>query len=107
MTIQQLRYVLTIAEMGSLSKAAEVLYIAQPSLTTSVQELEKELGITLFYRTGRGVTLTNDRATMLNLMVGLLGYTLCSGIICEELNGSLMLWKSFRSLPMWPTSRAW
>lgn len=62
MTIQQLRYVLTIAEMGSLNKAAEVLYIAQPSLTTSVQELEKELGITLFYRTGRGVTLTNDGA---------------------------------------------
>ncbi len=30
----------------------------------------------------------NDRATMLNLMVGLNGYTLCSGIICEELNGS-------------------
>ena len=30
----------------------------------------------------------NDRATMLNLMVGLLGYTLCSGIICEELNGT-------------------
>ena len=30
----------------------------------------------------------NDRATMLNLMIGLNGYTLCSGIICEELNGS-------------------
>ncbi len=46
--------------MGSLNKAAEVLYLAQPSLTTSVQELEKELGITLFHRSKRGVTLTND-----------------------------------------------
>lgn len=60
MTIQQLRYILTIAEMGSLNKAAEVLYIAQPSLTTSVRELENELGITLFHRSGRGVSLTND-----------------------------------------------
>ncbi len=62
MTIQQLRYVLTIAEKGSLNKAAEVLYIAQPSLTTSVRELENELGVTLFHRSGRGVTLTNDGA---------------------------------------------
>jgi len=62
MTIQQLRYVLAIAEAGSLNKAAEVLYIAQPSLTTAVRELENELGITLFHRSGRGVSLTNDGA---------------------------------------------
>ena len=60
MTIQQLKYVLTIVESGSLNKAAEVLYISQPSLTSSVQELERELGITVFNRSGRGVTLTND-----------------------------------------------
>ena len=36
----------------------------------------------------RGSSAANDRATMLNLMVGLNGYTLCSGIICEELNGN-------------------
>lgn len=60
MTIQQLNYIIKISETGSLNKASEVLYIAQPSLTSSVQDLEKELDITIFNRTGRGVTLTND-----------------------------------------------
>ena len=62
MTIQQLNYVITISEKGSLNKAAEVLYVTQPSLTSSVRELEKELGITIFNRGGKGVTLTNDGA---------------------------------------------
>lgn len=60
MTLQQLHYVITITENGSLNKAAKILYIAQPSLTSSVQELEKELGITIFNRSERGVTLTTD-----------------------------------------------
>lgn len=60
MTLQQLNYVITISECGSLNKAAEILYVAQPSLTGAVKELEKELGITIFNRGGRGVTLTND-----------------------------------------------
>lgn len=60
MTIQQLNYAIIISEMGSLNKASEILYIAQPSLTSAIQELEKELGITIFNRTARGVTLTND-----------------------------------------------
>ena len=60
MTLQQLRYAIVISETGSLNKASEVLYISQPSLTSSIQELEKELGITIFNRSGRGVMLTND-----------------------------------------------
>ena len=60
MTLQQLHYAITIAETGSLNKAAEVLYVAQPSLSSALQELEKDLGITIFYRSGRGATLTND-----------------------------------------------
>ena len=60
MTLQQLRYVITISETGSLNKAAELLYVAQPSLTGAVKELEKELGITIFHRSGRGVSLTNE-----------------------------------------------
>lgn len=60
MTIQQLKYVITISEAGSFNKASEVLYIAQPSLTNSIQELERELGIIIFNRSGRGVTLTSD-----------------------------------------------
>ena len=62
MTIQQLNYVITISEKGSLNKAAEALYVTQPSLTSAVRDLEKELGITLFNRGGKGVTLTNDGA---------------------------------------------
>lgn len=60
MTLQQLHYAITISESGSLNKAAEILYITQPSLTSSIQELEKELGIPIFNRSGRGVTLTVD-----------------------------------------------
>ena len=58
MTIQQLHYAVTIAEAGTYSRAAELLYIAQPSLTNAIKELEKELGILIFNRSGRGVTLT-------------------------------------------------
>ncbi len=60
MTIQQLKFVITISECGSLSKAAEQLYVSQPSLSSSLRELETELGIRIFHRSGRGVTLTND-----------------------------------------------
>ena len=65
MTLTQLSYIIMIAETGSLNKAADQLYVSQPSLTSAVKELEKELGITLFYRSGRGVTLTNDGAEFL------------------------------------------
>lgn len=60
MTLTQLSYMITIAETGSLNKAAEQLYVSQPSLTNAIKELEKELGVTLLNRSGRGVTLTND-----------------------------------------------
>ncbi len=60
MTLTQLNYLITIAETQSMNKAAELLYVSQPSLTSAMKELEKELGITLFYRSGRGATLTAD-----------------------------------------------
>ena len=60
MTLQQLHYVIEISEAGSLNKAAEKLYVAQPSLTSAIRDLENEIGITIFNRTGRGVTLTAD-----------------------------------------------
>lgn len=59
-TIQQLNYAITISETGSINKASEILYIAQPSLTNSVQELEREFGFKIFHRSGRGVTLTPE-----------------------------------------------
>lgn len=60
MTLIQLHYLIVIEETNSLNKAAEQLYVSQPSLTSAIKELEKELGVTLLYRSGRGVTLTND-----------------------------------------------
>ena len=60
LTLQQIKYVIGIAETGSFNKAAEKLYVSQPSLTATIHDLEDELGIEIFNRTGRGVTLTND-----------------------------------------------
>ena len=60
MTLQQLSYVIAISETGSFSRAAEKLYITQPSLTSAVKALEEELGIVLFNRSARGVTLTAE-----------------------------------------------
>ena len=65
MTLQQLNYIITIAETGSINRASERLYVSQPSLTSAVKDLEKELGIILFNRTGRGVTLTAEGADFL------------------------------------------
>ena len=65
MTLNQLHYIITVAEAGSMNRAAERLYITQPSLTSAIKELERELGITVFHRNGRGVTLTNDGAEFL------------------------------------------
>ena len=55
MTLNQLLYIITIADEGSLNKAAEKLYMTQPSLTSSLREVESELGVTIFRRTGRGM----------------------------------------------------
>lgn len=60
MTLQQLYYAITISETGSLNKAAEILYVSQPSLTEAMHDLEDETGITIFHRSKKGVTLTND-----------------------------------------------
>ncbi|HCC34758.1 MAG TPA: LysR family transcriptional regulator [Ruminococcaceae bacterium] len=60
MTLQQMYYALTVAETGSMNKAAEKLIISQPSLTSAVKELERDAGIQIFLRTGKGVTVTNE-----------------------------------------------
>ncbi len=60
MTLQQIKYALVIAEAGSLNRAAELLYISQPSLSSAVRELESDTGITIFMRTSRGVTPTAE-----------------------------------------------
>ena len=65
MTLQQLKYMIAIAECGSITSAAEKLLIAQPSLSKSVSELEKEMGITIFYRHNRGVYLSEEGSKFL------------------------------------------
>ncbi|OCN03630.1 LysR family transcriptional regulator [Erysipelotrichaceae bacterium MTC7] len=60
MKLVQLHYFITIAKMKSINQAAQELYVSQPTLTSAIQELEQELGISLFTRTGRGVQLTNE-----------------------------------------------
>lgn len=60
MTLQQLKYVITVAETGTITEAANKLYISQPSLTNAIHELEKEMNITIFNRTNKGSTLSRD-----------------------------------------------
>lgn len=55
-----LKYAIEIAKTGSISKAAENLYVAQPNLSRAIKELEGSLGITIFERTPKGMTLTPD-----------------------------------------------
>lgn len=60
MTFRQIQYLQAICECGSISKAAEKLYIAQSSLSASIKDLEHEYGIILFERTSKGVSLTHQ-----------------------------------------------
>ncbi len=59
MLFGQIQAFLEVAKMGNVSRAAEALYVTQPALTARIQALEKDLGESLFVRTGRGVRLTD------------------------------------------------
>ena len=59
MNLQQMKYVVMIAEQGNFSRASQVLYITQHTLSNEVMKLEKELGITLFYRNKHGAQVTD------------------------------------------------
>lgn len=60
MTLQQLKYVITVAETGTITEAANRLYISQPSLTNSIHELEKEMNIVIFNRTNKGISISKE-----------------------------------------------
>ena len=60
MTLQQLKYVITVAETRNISKAAEKVYISQPSLTAAIHQLEDEMGIKIFSRTNKGVEISKE-----------------------------------------------
>lgn len=59
MTLQQLKYIIKVAEKGSINEAAKELFISQPSLSNAIKELEKELQFAIFIRNNRGVVLSN------------------------------------------------
>jgi len=59
-TLQQLRYIVTVAETGNITEAAKRLFISQPSLTNAIHELEKEMQLTIFNRTNKGVFISNE-----------------------------------------------
>lgn len=65
MTLQQMNYALTIAEHGSMNRAAEKLGTSQPTLTSAVRELEKEIGFDIFMRTHKGAVPTSEGAEFL------------------------------------------
>ena len=60
MTLTQLRYVIEVANSSSMNEAARNLFISQPSLSSSVKDLEEEVGLELFKRTNRGISMTPE-----------------------------------------------
>lgn len=60
MTLQQLKYVVTVAETGNISEAARKLFISQPSMTSAIKDLEEEMQLLIFRRTNKGVIITNE-----------------------------------------------
>lgn len=72
MNILYLKYALEIAKTGSINKAAEALYIAQPNLSRAVRELEASVGVALFKRTSKGMTPTEDGEKFLRYAANIL-----------------------------------
>ncbi|ALS00421.1 LysR family transcriptional regulator [Enterococcus silesiacus] len=66
MELRVLTYFLTVAREKTISKAAEVLHLSQPTLSKQLKELEEELGVTLFIRGNRCITLTEDGIYLMN-----------------------------------------
>ena len=66
MTLQQLIYLVTVADCGNITEAAEKLFISQPSLSASIHNLEKEMGVTAFIRSNKGVVVTVEGEELLS-----------------------------------------
>jgi Transcriptional regulator len=84
MTLKQLQYIVTVSEIGNITEAAKKLYIAQPSLTSSIRELEKEFGITIFKRKKTGIEVTKEGDEFLGYARQVLEQT---NLINERYNG--------------------
>lgn len=79
MDLRHVRTFVTVAEMGTVSKAAERLHVAQPALSRQIANLEDELGLKLFDRVGRRLMLTSEGERLLNDCRGLLNYARAVG----------------------------
>ena len=66
MTLQQLKYLVTVAECKNITEAAEKLFISQPSLSAAIHNLEKEMGVTAFVRSNKGVSVTREGEELLS-----------------------------------------
>ena len=64
MKLQQLRYIVEVAACGSVTEAARRLFVSQPSVTAAVRDLEREMGITVFERTSKGMVTTTEGADL-------------------------------------------
>lgn len=89
MDLYQVRYFLTIAETGNFSRAAERLYLSQPSLSTGIKKLEQELGVSLFERGGRRTVLTTAGRSFLEKAT----------VIMEQYQAALKELKGFHDQP--------
>ena len=92
MTLQQLRYIVTIAESGSLSEAAKELFISQPSLSKALREIEQAIDRSLFLRTPRGMMLTDDGQEFLGYARQVLQQM---GLLEEKYTGDRVVKKKF------------
>ena len=70
MTLAQLRYAITVAGASSMNEAAGKLFISQPSLSASIKELEAEVGVELFKRTNRGISVTPEGEEFIGYEIG-------------------------------------
>ena len=67
MTIQQLKYVSAVEKYGSITKAAQKLYVSQPSVSAVIHALEEELGIKIFIRSAKGIVITEEGRELLKM----------------------------------------
>ena len=91
MTYKQLQYAVTVAEEGNITSAAKKLFIAQPSLTSAIRELENEYGITIFMRSNKGIKVTAEGEEFLGYARQVLDQTT---LIEERYSGKLKFFVS-------------
>ena len=98
MNFTQLKYFETVCSCGSVSKAAEVLHISQPSLSMAIRELEAEFGVFLFKRHHKGVSLTPEGETLLTLGKDILTRVEATTDIMKDLGSGRKILKTSISL---------